>query len=106
MTKKCVTLCIAPTFAFDGSRVCIDVCPSSLLDSGYFGDPNLSPTRKCVKKCQSPNLYRDNVTRICETACTFNTTYKTYKDPTTWTCEKTCSDYPMLRYADDLSQSC
>ena len=85
-TKKCVTSCPSPNFAFDGSRVCIDVCPASLTGSGYFGDPDTTPTRKCFLSCQTPSLYRDPVPRICKTTCTYNSTYKTYKDPTTMSC--------------------
>ena len=55
----CVTACPAPSFAYDGSRVCIDVCPASLDDSGYFGDPDTTPTRKCYQTCQTAALYRD-----------------------------------------------
>ena len=107
MTRKCIASCTSPTFAYDITRVCIDICPASLLDSGYFGDPDMIPTRKCVKKCQSAGLYRDiAASRQCKTSCTFNAAYKTYKDPTTMSCEATCSDYPQLRYADDLSQTC
>jgi hypothetical protein len=87
VTRKCVTSCTSPTYAFDGTRVCIDICPPSLLNSGYFGDPDMLPTRKCVLTCQTPNLYRDiAANRQCKTSCTFNTTYKTYKDPTTMSC--------------------
>lgn len=89
------------------TRVCIDICPASIVDSGYFGDPDMTPTRKCVKTCQTANLYRDiAASRTCKTTCTFNATYKTYKDPTTMSCETICSSFPQLRYADDLSQSC
>lgn len=67
----------------------------------------MTPTRKCVKTCQTANLYRDiAASRTCKTACTFNTTYKTYKDPTTMSCESKCSDYPSVRYADNISQTC
>lgn len=107
MTKLCVTACPSPTFAWDGSRVCIDICPASLTDSGYFGDSTTTPTRKCFQTCQGPNLYRDPAaSRTCQLSCTYNTSYKTYKDPTTMSCEAHCSSYPSVRYADDNLKSC
>ncbi len=102
----CVTLCPSPTFAWDGSRVCIDICPAQLNASGYFGDPLTSP-RKCYLTCQTGGYYRDiAASRTCVTDCTYNSTYKTYKDPTTWSCEVVCSTYPSVRYADDNLKSC
>ena len=103
----CVTACPSPTFAWDGTRVCIDVCPASLVDSGYFGDNMTTPTRKCFLTCQTANYYRDiAASRTCVSTCTYNSTYKTYKDPTTWSCEAVCSTYPQFRYADDNLKSC
>ena len=65
------------------------------------------PTRKCVRTCQTPGLYRDiAASRQCKSTCTFNVSYKTYRDPTTMSCEALCSNFPQLRYADDLSQTC
>ena len=102
ITRMCVTACPSPTFAWDGTRVCIDVCPASLVDSGYFGDNMTTPTRKCFLTCQTANYYRDiAASRTCVSSCTYNSTYKTYKDPTTWSCEAVCSTYPQFRYADD-----
>lgn len=103
----CVTACPTPTFAWDGTRVCIDICPASLVDDGYFGDPTTTPTRKCVRFCQSPGYYRDiAVARVCKTTCRYNSTYKSYKDPTTMSCETVCSTYPQMRYINDLTFSC
>lgn len=94
-TKFCTTSCPDPTFAYDGTRVCIDVCPSSLTGDGYFGDPDTTPTRKCFLTCQTADLYRDvAASRTCVSSCTYNGTYKTYKDPTTMSCEAVCSTYP------------
>ena len=107
VTKKCVTSCPDPSFAYDGTRVCIDICPPSLTDSGLFGDENTSPTRKCFGTCQTSGYYRDpEASRTCVTDCTYNDTYKSYKDPTTMSCEKVCSTYPQVRYADDNLKSC
>ena len=87
LTKKCVTSCPSPSFAYDGTRVCIDICPPSQVNSGYFGDPGTSPTRKCFLTCQTSSLYRDvEASRTCVTACTYNSTYKTYRDRTTMSC--------------------
>lgn len=104
----CITSCPSPTFAWDGSRVCIDVCPSSLLNSGYFGDPTTTATtRKCYTNCQATGYYRDiAASRTCVQSCTYNSTYKTYKDPTTMSCEAVCSTYPQFLYADDNLKSC
>ena len=103
----CITACPEPSFAYDLTRVCIDVCPASLTDSGYFGDPDTTPTRKCFKKCQTSGLYRDpEQSRTCVEECTFNDTYHTYKDSTTMSCEAICSRYPEFRYADDNLKSC
>lgn len=86
ITKKCTTSCLSPSFAYDPTRVCIDICPASLIDSGLFGDPTTSP-RKCFSKCQATNLYRDiAASRTCQSGCTYNSTYKTYADPTTMSC--------------------
>ena len=107
VTRKCVTSCVSPSYAFDSTRVCIDICPASLVDSGYFGDPDMLPTRKCVRTCQTAGLYRDiAASRQCRSACSFSATYKTYRDPTTMSCEAVCSVFPQVRYADDLSQTC
>lgn len=107
VTRLCVTACPSPTFAWDGTRVCIDICPASLTGSGYFGDPTTSPTRKCFLTCQTNGYYRDiAASRICVTDCTYNSSYKTYKDPTTASCEVVCSTYPSVRYADDNLKSC
>jgi hypothetical protein len=89
ISKKCVTSCLSPSFAYDPTRVCIDVCPASLNDSGLFGDPSTTFTspRKCLPKCQTVNLYRDiAASRTCQSGCTYTATYKTYADPTTMSC--------------------
>lgn len=98
---------MSPSFAFDLTRVCIDVCPAYSNGVGYFGDPSTSPTRKCFTKCQTVSLYRDiAASRTCQSACTYNSTYKTYADPTTMSCEAICSAYPTMLYADDFSHTC
>ena len=66
-----------------------------------------TPTRKCFSACQTAGYYRDpEASRTCATSCTYNTTYKSYKDSTTMSCEKVCSSYPEVRYADDTLKSC
>ena len=66
-----------------------------------------TPTRKCFLTCQTTGYYRDiAASRTCVQSCTYNTTYKTYKDPTTMSCEAVCSTYPQFLYADDNIKSC
>lgn len=88
-TKLCVSSCPAPSFAYDLTLVCIDICPYTSQNSpGYFGDSGTSPTRLCVLNCLTSGLYRDTANkRTCQPSCTYNSTYKTYQDPTTMTCE-------------------
>jgi hypothetical protein len=105
ITGLCDTLCPSPSFAYQTTKVCIDICPASLTDSGYFGDAGTTPT-KCYPTCQTANTYRDAYTRTCVTTCTFNNTVKTYADPTTMSCEAVCSNYPILLYADDSTKTC
>jgi len=100
-TKKCVASCPVPTFAFIATRVCIDICPVTVSNfPGYFGDPDVTPSRLCVPICLTSNLYRDVANnRTCQPSCTYNSTYKTYRDPTTMTCEAECPTYPQYLYA-------
>lgn len=88
ITKKCVAACPVPSFAYQVTRVCIDICPFTIATSpGLFGDPSTLPTRLCVPVCLTAGLYRDVAkNRTCQPTCTFNSTYKTYQDPTTMTC--------------------
>lgn len=105
-TRLCDTVCPTPTFAFDGSRVCIDVCPASLTDSGFFGDAWTTP-RKCYTTCQTAGKYRDVFnSRTCNGVCTFTATVKTYADPTTMSCERVCSTFPTLLFAYDTTATC
>lgn len=101
ITRICVTSCPVPSFAFAGSLVCIDICPVTIANTpGFFGDPGLSPTRLCVTNCITSSLYRDKANnRTCQPYCTFNSTYKLYKDPTTMTCVAECPSYPQYLYA-------
>ena len=77
-----------PSYAYTVTRVCIDVCPYTVSNSpGLFGDPDTLPTRLCVSKCLTGGLYRDVAnSRTCQLTCTYNSTYKTYRDPTVMTC--------------------
>lgn len=85
-TGLCDTVCPSPSFAYQITKVCIDVCPASLTDSGYFGDAWTTP-RKCYPACQTASTYRDIYnSRTCQTTCTFTSTIKTYADPTTRSC--------------------
>ena len=83
------------------TRVCIDICPVTVATSpGLFGDPNTTPTRLCVSTCLTASLYRDVANnRTCQLTCTYNSTYKTYRDPTTMTCVAECPTYPQYLYA-------
>lgn len=100
-TKMCVPACPVPSFAFVPTRVCIDICPPTTDQySGYFGDPGTSPTRSCVSTCITSGLYRDIANnRTCQPTCTYSATYKSYKDPTTMTCEASCPTYPQYLYS-------
>jgi len=88
ITRLCLASCPVPSFAYTVTRVCIDICPYTISSSpGYFGDPGTSPTRLCVTSCLTTGLYRDTANnRTCQPTCTYNSTYKTYQDPTIMTC--------------------
>jgi proprotein convertase subtilisin/kexin type 5 len=100
-TRLCVPSCPVPTFAFIQTRVCIDICPVTVSNTpGFFGDPGTTPTRLCVTACLTGGLYRDVANnRTCQPTCTFNSTYKTYQDPTTMTCVGECPSYPQSLFA-------
>ncbi len=87
--------------AYIPTRVCIDICPVTTDNSpGLFGDPSTSPTRLCVAVCLTTGLYRDVANnRTCQPICTFNSSYKTYRDPTSMTCVAECPTYPQYLYA-------
>ena len=95
-TRLCVPSCPIPSFAYTVTRVCIDICPYTVANSpGYFGDPGSSPTRLCVTNCLTSGLYRDTANnRTCQPTCTYNSTYKSYQDPTIMTCVAECPTYP------------
>ena len=101
ITKLCIPSCPVPTFAYIPTRVCIDICPVTTDNSpGTFGDPNTTPTRLCVSVCLTSGLYRDVANnRTCQPTCTYNSSYKTYKDPTSMTCVAECPTYPQYLYA-------
>lgn len=101
ITKLCVFSCPAPAFAYIPTRVCIDICPATINNTpGYFGDPGTLPSRLCVTNCLTSGLYRDVANnRTCQPACTFNSSYKTYQDPTTMTCVAQCPTFPEYLYA-------
>lgn len=107
ITKLCVKSCPSPSFAFVDTRVCIDECPITIANTpGYFGDPDTTPTRLCVLKCLTANLYRDvEHNRTCQPTCWYNTTYRTYRDPTSMTCVSECPNFPQHLYAQDANTS-
>ncbi|XP_031505930.1 uncharacterized protein LOC116268421 [Nymphaea colorata] len=97
----CVPSCPVPSFAFIEKRICIDICPITIANSpGYFGDPGTTPTRLCVTTCITSGLYRDVANnRTCQPTCTYNSSYKTYREPNTMTCTANCPTYPQYLYA-------
>jgi hypothetical protein len=106
-TRLCIPACPAPSYAYTPTRVCIDLCPLTVSNSpGLFGDPSTTPSRLCVLKCVTAGLYRDVAnSRTCQPTCTFNSSYKTYRDSTTMTCVSECPTYPQYLYAQGTDSS-
>lgn len=97
----CEKQCSNGWFAYDGTRKCVQICPST---PAFFGNVD---TFRCVATCPVARYkFVTNTERTCRPYCPASYMGTLYADNTTWSCVAVCPEKQNLyafKHPDDAT---
>lgn len=131
LTMTCSARCTNNYFAYDVTRTCVSICPST---PSYYGDTQIyrcvldcpryfyrfvdNTMRQCVSYCPPRvytasnivDMYADNTTWSCVPLCPRSSNLYNFKHPTNTTIRNCVLTCPMVGttyyFAENVTQSC